>query len=84
MSPQERQQVIDLAQLQINQYFDHYLSEVFPKQMKLYFDTHSVACPVKRRVDRFTWTVTGMSALLTLAVTLGSLLYYWYNARPQH
>jgi hypothetical protein len=84
MTPQEHQQVVDIARLCAHEYFDHYLTDVFPKQMDHYFKGHVESCPVGKKVDRLKWMVAGMSALVVAGVTVGELLYYWFNARPVH
>jgi hypothetical protein len=89
MSPQERQEVIDLAQLSIHQYFDHYLTEVFPPQMKhimLAHDESVVAHEERfaplirsaRKFNRIMWTVAGGIAVAgffgTIAIRFGPQL----------
>ena len=77
MTPQERQHAIDLIDLQINRYFDHYLTDVFPRQMDRMFASHNrdvEAHPVqfttivktKRRVDRVLWMIAGGSTVIGL------------------
>ena len=86
MSPTERQQVIDLAQLQINQYFDHYLTAIFPKQLADLMDCHNHSdeahpvqfkclAAVKRKVSRAGWMIAGMSALLGLGATVAAIFW---------
>jgi hypothetical protein len=81
VTPAERQQVLDIAELQVNRYFDHYLSEVFPEQMDRLFKNHDDnvdAHPVqfktlyatKRRVDRVTWMFAGGAAVVSFAATM--------------
>jgi hypothetical protein len=85
MTPAERQQMMDIAELAVNRYFDRYLSDVFPEQLDRMFKQHDSdvgAHPVqfktlsatKRKVDRAMWMVAGVSALIAILVTLASLV----------
>jgi hypothetical protein len=95
MTSAERQQIMDIAELQVNRYFDHYLTTVFPEQIDRLFNGHNVdieAHPVQfkmldgveQKVNRAAWMIVGMSALISFAGAMGALAYYWYNARPMH
>ena len=80
----ERQQVIDLCDLQINRYFDHYLTTVFPHQIEAMFAAHNQdaeahdprfeihldACPTKKRMDKWKWMMLGGSAVAGVVGTL--------------
>ena len=88
MSPEERQQVIDLARLQINEYFDHYLTNTFPQQLQTMFRAHNESVEshpdqferldkVEGRVNKATWMIAGVVALLTLLSTVLAALAYW-------
>ena len=90
MTAAERQQVIDIVDLQINRYFDHYLSDTFPKQLDRLFKNHNsdgdahpaqfkVLSTTSTKVARVTWMVAGMSALLGFALTAGALVSYWWR-----
>ena len=89
MTGPERQQIMDIADLAINRYFDHYLTEVFPDQLDRLMKSHNAdggAHPTQfatlaatsSKVSQVTWMVAGMSALLGFALTVGALAsYYW-------
>lgn len=88
MNAIERQQIMDIADLQINRYFDRYLTEIFPDQLDRMMQAHNSdnqAHPVQfkmltdtsGRVSRITWMVMGMSALISFALTVGALAAYW-------
>lgn len=91
MNTVERQQVLDLVDLQINRYFDHYLTDVFPAQLDRMFAAHNtdteahgthfkVLSATAARVNRWTWMLAGMATLLSLALTAGAL--FGYLVRP--
>jgi hypothetical protein len=74
VTPAEHQQIAELTELQVHRYFDHYLTDVFPKQMDRCFAAHNSdvdAHPeafgtmrkTKRRVDRVLWMIAGGSAV---------------------
>jgi len=90
VTPEEHQAVLDIAKLAVNEYFDHYLSEVFPRQMDRMFAAHNVDMTshpemfttlfkTKARVDRWTWMIAGMSALIGVVMTSGAVLYHWLS-----
>jgi hypothetical protein len=81
MTPAEHQAVVDIARLSCHEYFDHYLTDVFPKQIDRMFDGHNhdvEAHPIqfttftkaKRRVDRILWMVAGGSVVVGSVGTL--------------
>jgi hypothetical protein len=89
MTPAERQEVVDLAQLSIHQYFDHYLTDVFPQQIGHIMGSHegnATAHEVRfaplvksaRRFNRIMWTVAGGIAVAgffgTIAIRFGPQL----------
>ena len=77
LSAAEHQSVVDIADLAVNRYFDHYLSDVFPEQLGRMFSSHNQdaeahaprfkihegGCETRRRLDRFVWMVAGGSAV---------------------
>ena len=74
MTPSEHQQTVDIAQLVVNQYFDHYLTDVFPGQMREMFAAHNQDAEaheprlgslvkMKRQIDRLKWMIAGGSAV---------------------
>ena len=94
MTPEEHQATVDTAKVAINEYFDHYLGEVFPKQMDRMFAGHNAdieAHPVqmkalfntKKKVDRWTWMIAGMSALIGTVVAFGPVVYHWLCDLPK-
>jgi len=89
MTSPERQQIIDIAKLQINEYFDHYLTEVFPEQIDRIMSSHNSdgdAHPIQfatleatsSKVSRATWMMAGMSILVSFVVTAAALAKYWW------
>ena len=94
MTPEDHQSVVDVSKVVVNEYFDHYLTEVFPKTMDRLFSGHNSdinAHPEqmtalfrnKKRVDRWTWMFAGMSAMFGTAVGLGPMLYGWLQKLTQ-
>ena len=90
MTSKDHQAVVDIAKVVVNEYFDHYLTEVFPAQLDRLFQSHNddmkahpvqfkVLAATKKKVDRATWMIAGMSVLIAFAVTAGELVYYWYR-----
>jgi hypothetical protein len=87
MTPQEHQAISDLAELRIHEYFDHYLTNVFPGQVGRIMEAHNAdvnahptqfktLASVKRKVDRTGWMLAGMSALAGAIGSLAAFLYY--------
>jgi hypothetical protein len=81
MTPAEHQSIMDIAEVQVNRYFDHYLSEVFPQQIERIMNAHNQDAEAhepriaplvkaKRRVDRMIWMVLGGSAVIGCVGTL--------------
>ena len=94
MTPEEHQATVDIAKVAINEYFDHYLSEVFPKQMDRMFAGHNsdinahpeqmtALFKTKKKVDRWTWMFAGMSALFGMVVGFGPVVYGWLQKLTQ-
>lgn len=95
MTPADHQEVMDIAEVQVNRYFDHYLSEIFPAQLDRMFAAHNESVEahpkafktlavVKKKVDRVFWMGAGIAFLVTALGAVGSVVYYWYQARPPH
>jgi hypothetical protein len=82
MTEADHKQTMEMAELAVNRYFDHYLSEVFPKQMDLYLNAHINACPTGKKVARLGWMIAGATALVSVCVTVGTILYYYVNVKP--
>jgi hypothetical protein len=91
MTPADHQQVVDIAKVVVNEYFDHYLSEVFPQQLDRMFTSHNESveahpkqfatlAKTKRKVDRATWMILGVTTLVAALGGLGSVVYYWYHS----
>jgi hypothetical protein len=84
MNPAEHQAVVDVAKVVVNEYFDHYLTEVWPKQIGIMlsshnndalahdprFVIHTLTCPMKRKMDHLKWMVAGGAAVAGVAGTL--------------
>jgi len=94
MTPEDHQAVVDASKVVVNEYFDHYLTEVFPKTVDRLFGTHNSdinAHPeqmttlfrTKKRVDRWTWMFAGMSALVGSAIGFGPMVYHWLCGLPK-
>lgn len=89
MTSAEREEVLTIAKLAVNEYFDHYLADVFPAQMDRMFMAHDLDVnahrgqfqiaretdPTRRKLDRVLWLVLGATAAGAAAGTgLGKLL----------
>jgi GMP synthase-like glutamine amidotransferase len=94
MTPAEHQEIMDIAEVQVNRYFDHYLSEVFPAQLDRMFASHNesteahpkafkAVAEVTKKVNRLFWMGAGIAFLVTAAGAVGSVVYYWYQAIPR-
>lgn len=94
MTPEDHQTVVDASKVVVNEYFDHYLTEVFPKTLDRMFAGHNSdinAHPVqmkalfdtKKKVDRWTWMIAGMSALFGTVVGFGPAVYSWLQKLSQ-
>ena len=90
MTGTERQQMMDIAELAINRYFDHYLTEIFPEQMDRLMQSHNsdggahpsqfaTLAATSSKVSRATWMMAGMSVLVTFVVTAAALAKYWWR-----
>jgi predicted phage gp36 major capsid-like protein len=83
MTPTQHQEMVDVAKVHINEYFDHYLTDVFPKQMDRLFKAHNqdaeahgpLILPLQkseRRGRKFVWMILGGAAVLGGLVTLAA------------
>jgi hypothetical protein len=81
----DHQEVSDIAKLRIHEYFDRYLTDVFPKQMKGLFEKHNMdvaahqdqfaihekTCRPGRKLSKVMWMCAGGTAVISAAATLG-------------
>lgn len=75
LTEQEIERIKELAELETRRYFDHYLEEIFPKQVELFIDAHN-ECPeahggVEKKVSRTLWMLAGGAAVLGAGAGLG-------------
>ena len=79
MTPEDRQQTIDIVNLAIHKYFDHYLTDTFPAQMDRLFDHHNsdtdahpapfqALTQTSGRVNRAVWMLAGGSAVIGVII----------------
>jgi hypothetical protein len=73
-----------MARLCVHEYFDHYLTDIFPQQTRALFaahnqdaeahdprfSIHTKNCPTARRVDRLKWMIAGGSVVAGATMTL--------------
>ena len=94
MTPEDHQSVVDVSKVVVNEYFDHYLSDVFPKTLDRLFQAHNddlkahpaqmtALFKTKRKVDVWTWMFAGMSALVGTAIAFGPMAYGWLQKLTQ-
>lgn len=85
MNREDHDRTVELIQLGIHEYFDHYLTDVFPKQMELYLGAHNSDSEAHqgaiKKINRGGWMVAGMSALIGFVGALGTLVYYFVVIR---
>lgn len=85
MNREDRDRTVEMIQLGIHEYFDHYLTDVFPRQMDRCFDAHNSDSEAHKgaiqRVNRGGWMIAGMSALIGFASLIGAVTYYWLLIR---
>lgn len=69
LNKQQRDEVKDIAELAVRQYFDHYLTEVFPQQVKAFdqkLRAHDVNVfahgGIVRRFAKFKYLLIGFAA----------------------
>lgn len=81
MTPAQHQETVDVAKVVVNEYFDYYLTEVFPQQMDRLFKNHNQDAEahepilepllrMKKKVDRTFWMITGGVAVVSVLGTL--------------
>jgi hypothetical protein len=81
MDAKEHQATVDVAKVVVNEYFDHYLTEVFPSQLDRMFQSHNqdaeahevrfkVLVKAKRKMDRILWMILGGAAVVSVLGTL--------------
>jgi hypothetical protein len=75
MNKEDHDRTIEIAKLTVHEYFDHYLTDVFPQQTAAIISAHDqdaeahrpVIIPLQRlkqRVDRVLWMVAGGAAVI--------------------
>lgn len=57
----DRNEVKDIAELEVRQYFDHFLQETLP----CILEKHTTVCPHGQRVARWKWMVAGILTFFT-------------------
>ena len=81
MTPDDRQQTVDISQSTVHEYFDRYLTTVFPEQIDRMFEMHNsdmrahpahfkALIRTKQKVDRIMWVWIGGSAVAGCLVGL--------------
>jgi hypothetical protein len=70
LNADDRDEVGIIAELEVHRYFDHYLTETFPKQMDRLFATHVVECPVAKKIDRVKWLTYGLLVACSAGATV--------------
>lgn len=79
LTPEQRQEVKEIAELQVRRYFDHYQTEVFPQQLKTIINTHDsddkAHGAVEKKVNRAVWVFTGVAAAGGLAGSFASKVW---------
>lgn len=70
LSRKQMQQVSQMAELEVRRYFDHYLTNVFPKQVEAVVKAHDDANDAHggriKNLDKMRWVLTGAVGLLGL------------------
>jgi hypothetical protein len=72
MSPEERQSMVDIAEIVVSRYFGHYLEKVLPVQMKQFLQVHQSGCPWGKKLNRIMWMVAGASVVLGIGGTISA------------
>lgn len=62
LNKQQRQEVKDIAELEVRRYFDHYLREVFPKQLRAHDQNVFAHGGIVRKFARFKYLLVGFGA----------------------
>jgi hypothetical protein len=77
---------MDVAEVMVNRYFDHYLTDVFPQQMELLLKTHNADEGAHkgtiRKIHRGGWMIAGVSAFIAAAGAVGAVVYYIVSILP--
>lgn len=77
----DRQDVENIAKVQVREYFDHYLDHTLPRQLKTIFEAHNQDAEahqvligplmkVRKRAQRLIWMVLGGAAVVGVVGTL--------------
>jgi len=65
LSDDQRREVTTIAKLTVHEYFDFYLTDVFPKSIQTVLDAHDHNCAahgsVTKRFERFKWPIIGLA-----------------------
>jgi hypothetical protein len=56
-----KDEVVDIAELEVRRYFDHFLEKTLPCILA----RHTDACPHGKRVSKWKWMVAGVLSVLT-------------------
>lgn len=62
LNQQQRTEVAEIAELTVRRYFDHYLQDVFPKQMRAHDVNVYAHGGIVRRFARFKYLLFGFAA----------------------
>jgi len=68
----DRQEVKDIAKLEVRDYFDHFLEKTLP----CILEKHIAACPHGQKVSRWKWMLAGITLVLTSAGTVLGVVKY--------
>lgn len=64
LSNADRKDIQETAELEVRRYFDHYLENVFPVQVKTMIQQHNLSPKahggVERRLNKVLWTIAGI------------------------
>jgi len=78
LSKSDLDTINDRVELGVRRYFDHYLAEVFPKQMKAHNQDCSAHSGVSKRLSRLKWFAIG--AFIASGGVTGAELARWLFA----
>lgn len=75
LSDDQRQEVTTIAKLTVHEYFDHYLTNVFPESIQTILNAHDHNCAahgsVTKRFERFKWLLIGLAGGSGIASGVG-------------